>query len=238
MSTAPDLFRPGPGLEEAPMPRSPAPTSLAQRVANFGPGGVPDHELLGAMLAPQWGLGAPACAARMLKELGSLARCLGAEFTTLERLAGREAAAALCIAHEAAKRLAMEPIARRQCVTSWTQLTAFLRVALAARSREEFHVLFLDRRNQLLAFEQLWTGTVDHAPVYPREVIRRALELGASALILAHNHPSGDPTPSQADIAMTREIQAAAKVMGMSVHDHVIVGRDGLTSFKAQGLID
>jgi DNA repair protein RadC len=132
----------------------------------------------------------------------------------------------------------MEPIARRQCVTSWTQLTAFLRVALAARSREEFHVLFLDRRNQLLAFEQLWTGTVDHAPVYPREVIRRALELGASALILAHNHPSGDPTPSQADIAMTREIQAAAKVMGMSVHDHVIVGRDGLTSFKAQGLID
>jgi DNA repair protein RadC len=174
----------------------------------------------------------------MLQELGSLARALGAEFTTLERLAGREAAAALCIAHEAAKRLAMEPIARRQCVTSWTQLTAFLKVALAARAREEFHVMFLDKKNQLLAFEHLTSGTVDHAPVYPREIMRRALELGASALILVHNHPSGDPTPSQADIAITREIKACAKVMGMSVHDHVIVGRDGLTSFKAQGLID
>ena len=233
----PDLFRPGPGLEEAPMPRSPAPTSLALRVANFGPGGVPDHELLGAMLAPHWGQAAPACAARMLKELGSLARCLGAEFSILERLAGREAAAALAIAHEAARRLAMEPIARRQVISSWTQLSAFLKVSLAAKSREEFHVLFLDRRNQLLAMEQMGTGTVDHAPVYPREIMRRALELGASALILTHNHPSGDPTPSQADIAMTREVIACGKVLGISVHDHVIVGRDGLTSFSAQGLL-
>jgi len=108
---------------------------------------------------------------------------------------------------------------------------------MAHEPRGQFRVLFLDRKNQLIADEAMNEGTVDHAPVYPREVVRRALELSASALILAHNHPSGDPTPSQADIAMTREVIEAAKVLRLSVHDHVIVGRDGLTSFRAQGLI-
>jgi DNA repair protein RadC len=122
-------------------------------------------------------------------------------------------------------------------ITSWTQLSAYLRTAMAHEPREQFRVLFLDRKNQLIADEAMNEGTVDHAPVYPREVVRRALELSASALILAHNHPSGDPTPSQADIAMTREVIEAAKVLRLSVHDHVIVGRDGLTSFRAQGLI-
>jgi DNA repair protein RadC len=122
-------------------------------------------------------------------------------------------------------------------ITSWTQLSAYLRTAMAHEPREQFRVLFLDRKNQLIADEAMNEGTVDHAPVYPREVVRRALELSASALILAHNHPSGDPTPSRADIDMTREVIEAAKVLRLSVHDHVIVGRDGLTSFRAQGLI-
>ncbi|MCA6237922.1 MAG: DNA repair protein RadC, partial [Phenylobacterium sp.] len=126
---------------------------------------------------------------------------------------------------------------RRTVITSWTQLSAYLRTAMAHEPREQFRVLFLDRRNQLIADEAMNEGTVDHAPVYPREVVRRALELSASALILAHNHPSGDPTPSRADIDMTREVIEAAKVLRLSVHDHVIVGRDGLTSFRAQGLI-
>ena len=233
----PDLFRPAPGLEEAPARIAPDVSTLAQRVAVRGPGDLTDRELLGSMLAPYWGRAAAACADRMLSELGSLHRALGAEYATLERLAGRDAAAALAVAHEAARRLTLERPGRRQVITSWTQLSAFLSVTMAGRAREEFHVVFLDRKNQLIASELQATGTVDHAPVYPREIIRRALELGASALILAHNHPSGDPTPSRADIDMTKQVQEAGRALQIAVHDHVIVGRDGLTSFRHQGLI-
>jgi DNA repair protein RadC len=102
---------------------------------------------------------------------------------------------------------------------------------------ERFHLLFLDRQNRLIADETQQRGTVDHTPVYPREVVRRALELGATALILVHNHLSGDPTPSKADIEMTREIAAAGEKLGISVHDHVVIGRSGETSFKAAGLL-
>jgi len=233
----PDLFRPAPGLEEAPARFAPDVSPLAQRVAVRGPGDLTDREILGSILAPYWGRAAAACADRMLSELGSLHRALGAEYATLERLAGRDAAAALAVAHEAARRLAMEPIDRRQVVTSWTQLKAFLSVSLAARGREEFHVLFLDRRNKVLAFELASRGTVDHVEVYHDKIIRRALELDASSLILVHNHPSGDPTPSLADITMTKHLIGAGQPLKLSVHDHVIVGRDGLTSMRAQGLI-
>jgi DNA repair protein RadC len=108
---------------------------------------------------------------------------------------------------------------------------------LASEVREQFRVLFLDKKNQLIADEQLGQGTVDHAPVYPREVMRRALELSASSLILVHNHPSGDPSPSQADIEMTKQIIEAGRSLRISIHDHLVVGRDGVASFKSLGLI-
>ena len=122
-------------------------------------------------------------------------------------------------------------------ITSWGALLAYVRVSLAHQPREQFRALFLDRRNHLLRDELTAEGTVDHAPVYPREVVRRALELSASALILVHNHPSGDPTPSRADIEMTRKIVDAARLFSIQVHDHLVVGREGTASFKSLGLI-
>lgn len=126
----------------------------------------------------------------------------------------------------------------RPVLSSWTALTAYLRTALAHAPREQFRVLFLDRRNVLMRNEWRADGTVDHAPVYPREVVRRALELSASALILVHNHPSGDPRPSRPDIVMTRRVVEAARVFDIKVHDHVIVGREGTASFRALGLME
>lgn len=125
----------------------------------------------------------------------------------------------------------------RPVLSSWTALTAYLRAALAHAPREQFRTLYLDKRNILMREECRGDGTVDHAPVYPREIVRRALELSASAMILVHNHPSGDPTPSRADIDMTRRIIDAARVFDIQVHDHVIVGREGTKSFRALGLL-
>lgn len=122
-------------------------------------------------------------------------------------------------------------------ISSWTALLAYVRVALADQPREQFRVLFLDKKNQLIADETMNHGTVDHAAVYPREVVRRALELSSSAIILLHNHPSGDPSPSHADVDMTRQIIEAARALKISVHDHLVVGREGVASFKALGLM-
>jgi DNA repair protein RadC len=127
-------------------------------------------------------------------------------------------------------------VRKRTVISSWTALLSYVRVALADQPREQFRVLFLDKKNQLIADEVMNEGTVDHAPVYPREVMRRALELSASSLILVHNHPSGDPTPSQPDIEMTRQIIEAGKALRITLHDHLVVGRDGVASFKALGL--
>lgn len=126
---------------------------------------------------------------------------------------------------------------RRPVLSSWKALTSYLRTALAHAPREQFRALYLDKRNILIREEWRADGTVDHAPVYPREVVRRALELSASAVILVHNHPSGDPTPSRADIEMTRQIIDAAQVFNIQIHDHVIVGREGTQSFRALGLM-
>jgi len=122
-------------------------------------------------------------------------------------------------------------------LSSWTALLDYCTAAMARAANEEFRVLFLDRKNVLIADEVQNRGTVDHTPVYPREIVKRALELSASAIILVHNHPSGDPTPSKADIAMTREIVAAAKALGLAVHDHLVIGRGGHASFKSLGLL-
>ena len=128
-------------------------------------------------------------------------------------------------------RVGRAKVARRPVISSWTALLDYVRVALAHEPREQFRVLFLDKKNQLIADEVLNHGTVDHAPVYPREVMRRALELSSSSLILLHNHPSGDPTPSRADVEMTRQIIEAGKALNIAVHDHLVVGRDGVASF-------
>ena len=122
-------------------------------------------------------------------------------------------------------------------LSSWSALIDYCRTVMAYEEREQFRILFLDKKNQLLADEVQQIGTVDHTPVYPREVIRRALELSATAIILVHNHPSGDPTPSRADIQMTETIVEAGKQLNIAVHDHLVIGRDGHTSLRALGLI-
>jgi DNA repair protein RadC len=137
----------------------------------------------------------------------------------------------------AAQRLAKTRVIERAALSSWSALLDYCTAAMARSQNEEFRVLFLDRKNVLIADEVQNKGTVDHTPVYPREIVKRALELGASSIILVHNHPSGDPTPSKADIAMTREITAAARALAIAVHDHLVIGRSGHASFKSLGLL-
>lgn len=178
-------------------------------------------------------------AAALLQRFGALGAVAAAPPGELARAVGDGSAipAELALLREFAVRLAREDACRRPVITSWTALVTYVRTALAHEPREQFRTLFLDRRNILLRDELVAHGTVDHAPVYPREVIRRALELSASALILVHNHPSGDPTPSRADIEMTRQVVEAARVFGLQIHDHLVVGREGTASFKALGLM-
>jgi DNA repair protein RadC len=132
----------------------------------------------------------------------------------------------------AARRLLRGEVKKRPALSSWAAVLDYCRSAQAFAEKEEFRILFLDKRNQLIADEVQQTGTVDHTPVYPREVVKRALELSATAVILVHNHPSGDPTPSHADIQMTQQIVAVAGPLGIAVHDHIIVGKDGHVSLK------
>jgi len=178
-------------------------------------------------------------AAVLLDRFGSLGAVAGALPGELARasIVGSAVLADLKLLRELAIRLSREDACRRPVITSWTALVAYVRTALAHEPREQFRTLFLDRRNILLRDELVAEGTVDHAPVYPREVIRRALELSASAMILVHNHPSGDPTPSRPDIEMTRQIVEAARLFSLQVHDHLVIGREGTASFKALGLI-
>ncbi|MBT5751638.1 MAG: DNA repair protein RadC [Rhodospirillaceae bacterium] len=138
---------------------------------------------------------------------------------------------------EAGLRMARRQASERPVLAAWDKLLDYCHAAMAHSMVEEFRLLFLDAKNKLIADEVQQTGTVDHTPVYPREVVKRALDLGASAIIMVHNHPSGDPTPSKGDIEMTKEVKDAAEKMGISVHDHLIIGRDGHTSLRAEGLI-
>jgi DNA repair protein RadC len=138
---------------------------------------------------------------------------------------------------EAALRLSRAQLQQGEIIGSWDKLIDYCTANIAHGTVEEFHLLFLDRKNVLIRHERQQRGTIDHTPVYPREVVKRALELGASALILVHNHPSGDPTPSRADVAMTKEIAAAAKALKIDVHDHLVIGRGKHASFKAMGLL-
>lgn len=137
----------------------------------------------------------------------------------------------------AAHRMVRARVMQQHVISSWDQVLDYCHTVMAHRDTEQFRILFLDRKNVLIADEQLAKGTVDHVPVYPREVVKRALELNASALILVHNHPSGDPTPSEEDIDMTRQIDTAAKALGLFVHDHLIIGRERELSFRSEGLL-
>ena len=137
----------------------------------------------------------------------------------------------------AAHRLARSRVLQRPVVSSWDALLSYCQTTMAHRETEQFRILFLDRKNVLIADEAQARGTVDHVPVYPREVVKRALELNASALILVHNHPSGDPTPSGADIEMTEQIRIAAEALGITLHDHLVIGRSRELSFRAEGLL-
>ncbi|HEY1447977.1 MAG TPA: DNA repair protein RadC, partial [Caulobacteraceae bacterium] len=175
----------------------------------------------------------------LIARFGGLAGVFGASPEELKTVKGVGAGVALDLklVHEATVRMGRGEVRKRQVISSWSALLAYVRAAMAHEAREQFRVLFLDKKNQLIADEVMNQGTVDHAPVYPREVVRRALELASSAVILVHNHPSGDPTPSGADVDMTRQVVEAARPLRIAVHDHLVVGRDGVASFKALGLI-
>ncbi len=175
----------------------------------------------------------------LLKRFGSYAGVLHADAVELGEVkgVGQSAVVALKAVAEAAIRLAREEVMDRPVLSSWTKLIRYLRTAMAHNKTEAFHVLFLDAKNTLIAEEQQQTGTVNHTPMYPREVMKRALELGATAVIMVHNHPSGDPTPSKADIQMTHELRDIGAGLGIRLHDHVIIARSGHTSFKELGLL-
>ncbi len=175
----------------------------------------------------------------LIDRFGSLGDITAAEIGELGGVTGLSPRALLDLKllRELSVRLAQTKARARPVLSSWSALVAYVRTALAHLPREQFRALYLDRRNVLLRDELVAEGTVDHAPVYPREVIRRALELSASALILVHNHPSGDPTPSQADITVTQQIVSAAKLFNLQVHDHLVVGREGTSSFRTLGLL-
>jgi len=214
---------------------------LRQRFEDGGEQGLPDYELLELVLfrsIPQRDV--KPLAKALIARFGSFAEVLGARPERLSEVEGVGEATALDlkIVEAAARRIARGAIRERPVLGSWKDVIEYCRTAMAFADREEFRVLFLDKRNHLIADEVQSEGTVDHAPVYPREVVKRALELAASALVLVHNHPSGDPTPSPADIRMTNDLQAIAKPLGIALHDHIIVGRHGHASFRGLQLLN
>ena len=201
---------------------------------------MPDYELLELYLFRSSRMGDVKPKAKaLLARFGSLGAVLSASLPELRSVPGigEVAALDLKLVHELAQRIGREPAARRTVISSWSALLSYVRVAMQHETREQFRVIYLDRKNQLIADEVASQGTVDHAPVYPREVVRRALEVAASSVILVHNHPSGDPTPSKADVDITQAVVAAARPLGISVHDHLVVGREGVVSFKQKGLM-
>src|SRR5882757_7033131 len=213
---------------------------LRERFYGAGPDALSDYELLEmALFAALPRRDTKPLAKTLLRKFGSFAEVIHAPEARLREVEGIKDASVnqIKLIAAAAHRIAKGEIKRSVALSSWNDVIDYCRTGMAFADKEQFRILFLDKRNQLIADEVQQTGTVDHTPVYPREVIKRALELSATALILVHNHPSGDPTPSQADIQMTQQIVEIAKPLGISVHDHIIVGKDGHTSFKGSKLI-
>jgi DNA repair protein RadC len=213
---------------------------VRDRLLTAGPDSVADHELLELVLF----LALPRkdtkpIARALLARFGSFANVISAPLSELRGIAGvgEVSVGALKTVQAAALRLMRAELQGLPVLSNWDQLMGYLTAALSRERVEQFRILFLDNRNRLLADEAQARGTVNHTPVYPREVAKRALELHATALILVHNHPSGDPTPSRADIAMTGEIKAALAVLSVVVHDHIIVGNGIWLSFRKEGLL-
>ncbi len=228
------------GLEEAAPHYHGHRERLRARFREVGADAVADYELLELVLfraIPQRDV--KPLAKQLIEKFGSFAETIAAPATRLKEIKGLGEAAIteIKIVQAAAGRMAKGQVKGRTVLSSWSAVLDYCRTVMAFAEKEQFRILFLDKRNQLIADELQQTGTVDHTPVYPREVVKRALELSATAIILVHNHPSGDPTPSRADIQMTQSIIDIAKPLGVSVHDHIIVGKEGHASFKGLRLI-
>jgi DNA repair protein RadC len=213
---------------------------LRSRLLDAGPDALADHEMLELVLF----LALPRrdtkpIARELISRFGSFAGAIAAPLRDLRCVEGlgEAGAAALKTIQAAALRLARAEVMEQPVLSNWDRLMAYLTAVLAREKVEQFRLLFLDARNRLLADEAQAHGTVNHTPVYPREVVKRALDLHATAIILVHNHPSGDPTPSRADIDMTREIKTAAEALGIVLHDHVIIGNGRWLSFRREGLL-
>ncbi len=213
---------------------------LRERFRAAGTDALSDYELLELLLfRAQPRRDVKPLAKKLLERFGSFAEVINAPHERLAEVKGLGDAsiAELKIVQAAAGRLLRGELRKRPALSSWSAVLDYCRGAQAFADREQFRILFLDKKNQLIADEVQQTGTVDHTPVYPREVVKRALELSSTAVILVHNHPGGDPTPSRADIEMTKQIIEIARGLGIEVHDHIIVGRDGHASLKALKLI-
>jgi DNA repair protein RadC len=213
---------------------------LRDRFRKGGAELLPDYELLELVLFRSIARrDTKALAKRLLARFGSFAEVVNAPESQLKEVAGAGDAVIteLKLMRAAALRLMKAEILARPLLSSWDQLIGYLKADQGFEHREHFRILFLDKRNRLIADEVQGQGTVDHTPVYVREVVKRALELSSTAIILVHNHPSGDPAPSRADIDMTKQIVEAARPLGVTVHDHIIVGKSGHTSFKGLRLL-
>jgi len=213
---------------------------LRDRFMTGGAAALPDYELLELVLfraIPRQDV--KPLARRLIEGFGDFNRVISASAARLLQVngVGDAVVTELKIVEAAAHRMARARVMQRQVLSSWDVLVDYCHTVMAHREVEQFRVLFLDRKNVLIADEEQARGTVDHVPVYPREVVKRALELNASALILVHNHPSGDPTPSQSDIDMTAQVDAAARALGIVLHDHLIIGKSRELSFRAAGLL-
>jgi DNA repair protein RadC len=213
---------------------------VRERVLKAGIDSLPDYELLELLLFYAIErIDTKPLAKRLLERFGTLGDIFAAEPAQLREFEIDQRTLVMFRAvREAGRRLAERKVKDMPVLTNWQQLLDYCHSALAHEKTEQFRILFLDRKNVLIADEVQQRGTIDHTPVYPREVVKRALELGAAALILVHNHPSGDPKPSRDDIEMTREVKAAAEALGITIHDHLVIGRKGHASFRSLGLLE
>ena len=228
------------GLAEAPPHFHGHRERLRSRFMEAGSEALADYEMLELVLfraVPRRDV--KPLAKDLLARFGSFAEVISASPARLAEVDGLSEAAIteFKVVQAAAHRLARGQVQKRPVLSSWSAVLDYVRTAQAFAEKEQFRILFLDKRNQLIADEIQQQGTVDHTPVYPREVIKRALELSSTAIILVHNHPSGDPTPSHADIEMTKEVAKVAKTLGIQLYDHIIVGKDGHASMKGMKLI-
>ncbi len=213
---------------------------LRDRFMAGGAAAMPDYEVLELVLfraIPRQDV--KPLARLLIDTFGDFNRVIAAPPARLAQVSGVGDAVIveLKIVEAAAQRMARAKVMQRHVMSGWDALLDYCHTTMAHRETEQFRILYLDRKNVLIADEEQAKGTVDHVPVYPREVVKRALELNASALILVHNHPSGDPTPSDSDIAMTAQIDTAAQALGLTLHDHLIIGKSRELSFRAQGLL-